>query len=92
MRVRSNKFLIRQENNTASVRIAMKITDKTDKTVSIEMTHEQALMIKAFMRESCTGAVLDYEEFDFRVGYPRKVVGNIGSELYDLLYEVDIYE
>ena len=49
-------------------------------------------MIKAFMRESCTGAVLDYEEFDFCVGYPRKVVGNIGSELYDLLYEVDIYE
>ena len=90
MRVRSNKFLIRQENNTASVRIAMKITDKTDKTVTIEMTHDQALMIKSTIGDRCFGGLLFHDEFATRVGYPRKIVGKIGSELYDLLYEVGI--
>ena len=70
----------------------MKITDKTDKTVTIEMTHEQALIIMAFIKECCSGGLLYDEEFDTRVGYPKKVVGEIGSELYDLLYEVDIYQ
>ena len=68
----------------------MKITDKTDRTVTIEMTHKQALMINAFIRESCTGAELDYDEFDTRVGYPRKVVGEICSELHDLLCDDDL--
>ena len=70
----------------------MKITDKTDRTVTIEMTHKQALMINAFIRESCTGAELDYDEFDTRVGYPRKVVGEICSELHELLCEAGFSE
>ena len=70
----------------------MKITDKTDRTVTIEMTHKQALMINAFIRESCTGTELDYDEFDTRVGYPRKVVDNTGLELHNLLYEAGLSE
>ena len=70
----------------------MKRTDKTDKTVTIEMTDEQALMMKALVRESCSDALLYDDEFTTRVGYPRKVVGEIGSELDRLLYEVGISE
>ena len=47
-------------------------------------------MIRAFIREFCSGGLLYHNKFDFRV--PRKVAGEIGSELYDLLYEVDISE
>ena len=75
-------------NNTASVRIAMKITDMTDKAVAIEMTHKQALMIRALIRETCSGTPMD--EFDTRVGYQLEVVKKLGSELQELLDEVEI--
>lgn len=68
----------------------MNITNKTDETVTIEMTHDQALMIKALIRETCSGTPMF--EFDTRVGYPLKTVAKIGVELNDLLYEIGINE
>ena len=68
----------------------MKITNKTDKNVSIEMTHDQALMIKALIRESCSGTPM--YEFDTRVGFSQKTVGEIGPELNDLLFSVGVTE
>ena len=70
----------------------MKITDKTDETVTIEMAQKQAFMINALIREICVGAVLFHDEFDTRVGYPIEFVDKTGSELNDLLYEVGISE
>ncbi|PRA85903.1 hypothetical protein CQ054_10545 [Ochrobactrum sp. MYb29] len=68
----------------------MKITNKTDETVTIEMTHEQALMINALIRETCSGTPMF--EFDTRVGYPLKTVAKIGPELNELLYEIGVSE
>ncbi len=68
----------------------MKIRDKTDKTVTIEMTHEQVLMIVALVRESCFGTPM--HGFDIRVGYPPETVGEIASELNNLLHEVGVSE
>ena len=68
----------------------MKITHKTDETVTIEMVHKQAFMIHALIREICFGAVLFHDEFNTRVGCPIEFVDKTGSELHGLLYEVGI--
>lgn len=68
----------------------MKLTNKTDHTVTFEMSHEEALMIMALVRETCAGTIM--HGFDTRVGHSPREVGKIGSALYELLDDVGITE
>lgn len=68
----------------------MRVLDKTDKNISIELTHEQALMIVALIREACFGTIM--HGFEVRVGHSPEKVGEIGKELHKILESVDISE
>lgn len=68
----------------------MKLESKTDRTVTIEMTHEQALMIVALVRETCFGTVM--HDFTTRVGYSTRQVGEIAQQLHELLEASGISE
>lgn len=68
----------------------MKLCSKTDRTVVIEMSHEQAIMIVSLVRETCFGTVM--HGFETRVGHPPEKVGGIALELKKLLDSADIVE
>lgn len=68
----------------------MNLVHKTEAKVSIEMTHEQALMIVALVRETCFGTVM--HGFEARVGYAPDRVGEIAKQLYEILEAIDVTE
>jgi len=68
----------------------MKLVSNTDAKISVEMTHDQALMIVALVRETCFGTVM--HGFEARVGYPPDRVGEIAKQLYEILEAIDVTE
>lgn len=68
----------------------MKLENKTNRTVTVEMTHEQALMIVALARETCFGTVM--HDFETRVGHSPKQVGEVAQQLHELLDAFGISE
>ena len=61
----------------------MKLESINDKNVTVEMTHEQALMIVALARETCFGTIMP--NFETRVGHPPAQVGEVARQLHELL-------
>lgn len=68
----------------------MRLLDNTDTTVSIEISHEHALMIVALVREACFGTVM--QDFETRVGYSPRRVGEIARQLHEILETINVSE
>ncbi|KAB2720997.1 hypothetical protein [Brucella intermedia] len=68
----------------------MRLLAKTDEAVVVEMSYEQALTIVALVRESCFGTIM--HGFETRVGHSPKAVGEIGTQLNQLLEAAGISE
>lgn len=68
----------------------MKLISQTDQTISIEMTHDQALRLASLIRESCYGTLMP--NFQSRVGSSPEDVGDIGKSLRQILNNLEITE
>ena len=68
----------------------MKLVGNTETNISVDMTHEEALMIVALVREVCFGTVM--HGFETRVGYPPRRVGEIATELHKILQAINVSE
>ena len=51
---------------------------KNSPTTPLPLTHEELVVINNALNEVCNGLPMSDDEFETRVGFPRKMAANIG--------------
>ncbi|MGD8327704.1 MAG: hypothetical protein PVF65_12400 [Sphingomonadales bacterium] len=61
----------------------MKFISKTDNSITLELSHEDACTLVELIRETCSGTPM--WDFKIRIGKEPKEVGAIGLQLNQIL-------
>jgi len=66
----------------------MQLIGRANENISLSLTDREALMIVAIIRETVFGTRVS--NFETRVGYPPKEVGQVASDLIEILERLGV--